>query len=236
MEKEGADFLFTGEVLGQRPMSQRRDSLRSVEKLSGYPGRILRPLSAKLLTPTIVEESGLVDRARLLDIQGRSRKRQAELARLFGIRDYPQPGGGCMLTSEGFSNRLRELLRTYPEAAARDVEIIKWGRAFVLPGGNICMVGRQQSDNQKLESLAGEGEVRLRPVDYPGPTGIIVSRPSPLADLQAAADLVASYSDGPQNAPARVQWRCGEQSGTIVAQARARNSLKGMLAVAVPTC
>ena len=111
MEAEGAQFLFTGEVLGQRPMSQRRDSLRSVEKLSGLLGRILRPLSAKLLPATIVEEQGLVDRSMLLDIQGRSRRRQKELAQKYGLTGYPQPGGGCMLTNEGFSNRVRELLR-----------------------------------------------------------------------------------------------------------------------------
>ena len=157
LEAEGAQFLFTGEVLGQRPMSQRRDSLRSVEKLSGLAGRILRPLSAKLLPPTIVEEQGLVDRNMLLDIQGRSRRRQKELAQKYGLKDYPQPGGGCMLTNEGFSNRLRELLSTRPGANVEDVEIIKWGRAFMLPGKTLCMVGRQQSDNSKLESLARAG-------------------------------------------------------------------------------
>ena len=97
-------------------MSQRRDAMRSVEKLAGYPGRILRPLSAKLLSPTVMELQGVVDRSRLLDIQGRSRRRQKELAEHFGIADYPQPGGGCMLTSEGFAKRLRELLRHHPGA------------------------------------------------------------------------------------------------------------------------
>ncbi|MFZ2446002.1 MAG: tRNA 4-thiouridine(8) synthase ThiI [Syntrophobacteraceae bacterium] len=228
MENEGADFLFTGEVLGQRPMSQRRDSLRSVEKLSGYAGKILRPLSAKLLPPTLVEQEGLVDRDRLLDIHGRSRKRQAELAHGFGITDYPQPGGGCMLTKEGFSNKLRELLRTHPEAAVREVEIIKWGRAFSLPGENICMVGRKESENGKLDSLAGRGDVWLRTLDHPGPTCVVVAPADPLVGLQEAAELAASYSDGPDDARVRVQWRHGDQGGIIVAEAVKKDRLKEM--------
>ena len=163
MEAEGAEFLFTGEVLGQRPMSQRRDSLRSVEKLSGLPGRILRPLCAKLLPPTIVEEQGLVDRSMLLDVQGRSRRRQKELAQKYGVTDYPQPGGGCMLTNEGFSNRLRELLGPRPGASVEDVEIIKWGRAFMLPGKTFCMVGRQQSENESWSHSQEPGTSSCEP-------------------------------------------------------------------------
>lgn len=229
MESEGADFLFTGEVLGQRPMSQRRDSLRSVEKLSGCSGRILRPLSAKLLDPTLVEQEGLVDRNRLLDIQGRSRKRQTELANHFEIVEYPQPGGGCMLTKEGFANRLRELLRCHPGSTVRDVEIIKWGRAFLLPGDNLCMVGRQQADNSKLEKLAREEDVYLRSVNRPGPTCIILASSDPLAPLQIAAGLVASYSDGPDNTPIVVQWKHRCDAGMITVKSEARESFKEML-------
>ena len=205
MEAEGADFLFTGEVLGQRPMSQRRDSLRSVEKLSGLTGRILRPLSAKLLPPTIVEEQGLVDRNMLLDIQGRSRRRQKELAQKYGLTDYPQPGGGCMLTNEGFSNRLRKLLATRPCATVEDVEIIKWGRAFMLPGKTICMVGRQQSENCKLESLARAQDILLRPADYPGPTCLLLAPDGP-QDIETASILAAAYSDAPKQAQVDVEW------------------------------
>jgi tRNA-uridine 2-sulfurtransferase len=229
MEREGGAFLFTGEVLGQRPMSQRRDSMRSVEKLSGYPGRILRPLSAKLLTPTIVEQEGLVDRNRLLDIQGRSRRRQKELAAYYGISDYPQPGGGCMLTSEGFGKRLRELLRNHPGATVQDAEIIKWGRAFTLPGKSICMVGRQLSDNQKIESLARDGDVCLRPLDYPGPTCLGISVAESAGDMETAAELVASYSDAPRDALVRVEWRHNGKSGICIAVARTRASFKDML-------
>ncbi len=215
MEREGADFLFTGEVLGQRPMSQRRDSMRSVEKLSGYLGRILRPLSAKLLPPTTVEEEGLVDRSRLLDIQGRSRKRQAELAQKYGITDYPQPGGGCMLTKEGFSNRLRQLLRIHPEAGVQDVEIIKRGRAFILPGGTICMVGRQESDNIELASHSRDKDIQLRSISHLGPTCLMLAPSSERIDLELAAGLVASYSDAPENAEVEIQWTHGSESGML---------------------
>ncbi len=228
MEAEGADFLFTGEVLGQRPMSQRRDSLRSVEKLSGRPGRILRPLSAKLLSPTLAEQDGLIDRNRLLDIQGRSRRRQGELAEKYSLRDYPQPGGGCMLTMEGFSNRLRRLLGARPGATVRDAEIIKWGRAFMLPGEMLCMVGRQQSDNRKLESLAGAEDILLRPTNYPGPTGLLPAQ-SLIDAVQTASALVASYSDAPDNARVEIQWRRGNQTGISTAEARRKDFFKDML-------
>ncbi len=229
MEEHGADFLFTGEVLGQRPMSQRRDAMRSVEKLSGFSGRILRPLSAKLLPATLVEENGLVDRARLLDIQGRSRKRQKELAHSLGIKDYPQPGGGCLLTVEGFSNRLRELFRINPEALVREIEIMKCGRAFILPGQSMCMVGRNEGDNLKLEELAGEGEVLLHPADHPGATGVIFSSPQPLQDLKTAAEIVSSYSHIPGNSTTRIEWKYEKQSGIVAAEARNKDDFKQML-------
>lgn len=203
MELEGGDFLFTGEVLGQRPMSQRRDALRSVEKLAGYPGRVLRPLSAKLLPPTLVEEEGLVERDRLQDIQGRSRKRQMELADRYGITEYAQPAGGCMLTSEGFVRKLRELFRHYPNASVREIEIIKWGRQFLLPGGSLCIVGRQQTENKQLENLARAEDYVLRTLNYPSPIGVLMEAQGAEEDLPLAAELVASYSDAPLSDPGR---------------------------------
>ena len=211
MEKEGSDFLFTGEVLGQRPMSQRRDSLRSVEKLSGYPGRVLRPLSARLLPPTLVETEGLVDRDKLLDISGRSRKRQMELAERYGITDYPQPGGGCMLTNEGFVNKLREFFKRYPQASPRQVELLKWGRHFRLPAGSICAIGRHKADNERLKAHAGEEDILLRVVDFPGPTGIIVASSMMTEDLAIAASILAAYSDAPKDdaGQVRIEYRNG---------------------------
>lgn len=215
MERMKADFLFTGEVLGQRPMSQRRDSLRSVEKLSGYPGRILRPLSARLLPPTLVESEGKVDREGLLDINGRSRKRQIQLARQYGITDYPQPGGGCMLTKEGFARKLRELFALYPEAGAGEIELLKWGRHFLFPGGIFLSVGRQQTDNERLEALAGHEKMVLRVVDHPGPLGVLLHSSPEKEALSLAAKVVVSYSDAPLEGTVSVEWRHHGKTGIV---------------------
>lgn len=226
MEREGADFLFTGEVLGQRPMSQRRDSLRSVEKLSGYPGRILRPLSAKLLPPTLVETEGLVDRSRLLDIHGRSRKRQIALAEQFGIKDYPQPGGGCMLTKQGFVNKLRALFEGYAQAGVREAQAIGYGRLFQLPGGHLCVIGRDHADNEKLEKIVGEQDYLLRVVDYPGPRTLLLFSPEVGQDLALAATILVSYSDAPKGQDIEVEWSRAGKSGTFKQQAADRSQFQ----------
>lgn len=215
MLEEGADFLFTGEVLGQRPMSQRRDSMRSVEKLSGHLGRILRPLSARLLPPTLLETEGLIDREKLLDIQGRSRKRQEALANRYGLTGYAQPGGGCLLTKEGFAKKLKTLLELYPEASPREAELLKCGRHFRLPAGNICAVGRNRTDNDRLTALTRSGDLVLKAAGYTGPTGLVAASPCVMQDMEVAAMLVASYGDAPESGLVDVSWRHGENSGTI---------------------
>ncbi|MFP5211955.1 MAG: tRNA 4-thiouridine(8) synthase ThiI [Acidobacteriota bacterium] len=213
MEEEGADFLFTGEVMGQRPMSQRRDSMRSVEKLSGYVGRVLRPLSAKHLPPTEVETEGLVDRERLLDIHGRSRKRQAELADYYGIKEYPQPGGGCLLTKEGFANKLKNLMEAFPEVTPREIEHLKWGRHFRLPGNSICTLGRNRIDNERLESMAAPTDMLLRVSDFPSPTGLLLVADE--SDIPFAARLLVAYSDAPVSESVRVSWKRHGQTGSF---------------------
>jgi len=215
MESEGADFLFTGEVLGQRPMSQRRDSLRSVEKLSGYPGRVLRPLSAKLLPPTAVELEGLVDRSRLLDIHGRSRKRQTALAEQFGIHEYPQPGGGCVLTKQGFVNKLRTLFQRYPQAGVREAQMLGCGRFFQLPSGHVLLVGRDHGDNEKLERLADQRDYLLQVEHYPGPRGLLLLSQEWSQDVVLAARIVAGYSDAPASEPVVVAWQRGGERGVL---------------------
>lgn len=194
MEAEGYDLLCTGEVLGQRPMSQRRDALMAVDKLSGYGGYILRPLSAKLLRETIPEKERKVDRQRLLDIQGRSRKRQMALAAHYGLKDYPSPGGGCVLTNAGFSDRLRDLIATQEKVELRDVELLKWGRQLRLPSGNRFVVGRVHADNLKLEELALGDDLLLKVEGVPTPTGLL-SAESSQQELELAAAIVAAYSD-----------------------------------------
>ena len=228
LQAEGADFLFTGEVLSQRPMSQRRDSLRSVEKLSGLLGRILRPLSAKLLPPTIVEEEGLIDRNQLLAIQGRSRRPQRELAQKYGLKGYPQPGGGCILTNESFANRLRKLLEIDPGASVHEVEMIKWGRAFFLRNKTLCMVGRNESENLKLESLAGARDIVLKAREHRGPTCVILPPAGPI-DLEEAASIAVSYGDAPEGKEVRMEWREGAAAGDVRAVSRPKEFFRGLL-------
>jgi tRNA U34 2-thiouridine synthase MnmA/TrmU len=194
MEEEGFDLLATGEVLGQRPMSQRKDALRAVEKLSGYGGYILRPLSARLLPETIPEREGKVDRQRLLDIHGRSRKRQMALADHYSFEEYASPGGGCILTKAGFADRLRDLLATQENVGLHEVELLKWGRHFRLPGGKRLVVGRVHGDNIKLQELAREEDLLLRVKEVPGPTGVITAMADE-QEVELAAHIVAAYSD-----------------------------------------
>jgi tRNA-uridine 2-sulfurtransferase len=212
MKTEGADFLFTGEVLGQRPMSQRRDAMRSVEKLSRMEGLIVRPLSAKLLPPTVVELDGRVDRDRLLDIHGRSRRRQIDLAVRYQIDEYPNPAGGCLLTKEGFVRKLKDLMDRSEHPGRRDLILLQRGRHFRLPSGNKCVVGRNQSDNARIEVLVGSDWLRLQVLDHPGPLAAVpLSGTVPNADLVMAARILAAYCDAPTNSWVMVEWQQGER-------------------------
>jgi tRNA-specific 2-thiouridylase len=196
MEEEGAHFLFSGEVLGQRPFSQNRGSLNSVSNLSGYPDSILRPLSARRLPETRMEREGWVDRARLMDFQGRSRKPQMELAERFGIAGYPKPAGGCLLTEPNFSRRLRDLLKYDPDPATRDLEMLKVGRHLRYDEVSRIVVGRRQEENKRLEELWQPGDLRLWVKGIPGPTVVMRSVSGPSGDaVLFAAQLAVRYSD-----------------------------------------
>jgi tRNA-specific 2-thiouridylase len=154
MADVGASFLVTGEVVGQRPMSQRADALKQVSKLAGdnEDKLILRPLCAKLLEPTKPEIEGWVDRDLLLDISGRARNRQLEMAAEFGWDDYESPGGGCLLTDPAFSAKLREFV-DHKELEVEDIDLLKFGRHFRLPDGAKLVVGRHQEDNESLQAV-----------------------------------------------------------------------------------
>jgi tRNA-specific 2-thiouridylase len=213
MDELGAHFLFSGEVLGQRPMSQNRKALRSVEKLSGYQGFILRPLSARLLPETEPEKKGVVDRTLLLDIQGRSRLRQMALAQEWGISGYPTPGGGCLLTDPGFSDRLRELVGARPDSDSLDVERLKIGRHFRLPGGSKAVVGRDHQENEKLQYLVREGDLILRNHELPGPLTLLEAGATP-QDTELAAALTVRYgkgSSGDDPVSVRIEGPDGEE-------------------------
>ena len=191
----GFDFLFSGEVLGQRPMSQNANALRSVANYSGHPDRILRPLSARVLPATSMEEQGLVDREQLLDIQGRSRKRQEALAKEWGLSGYPSSGGGCLLTEKHFSDRLRDLFVHQPDCTTTDVELLKVGRQFRLSETAKLTVGRHQSDNEAIRQLIRPGQTIVRTPGFPGPLGL-VSGSASQHDLHIAGAIVAAYGKG----------------------------------------
>jgi hypothetical protein len=195
LDAEGFDFLFTGEVLNERPMSQSLRSLNRVVNLSGRRGLVLRPLSARRLEETLVERDGRVDRARLLNLEGRSRKPQFALAARWGIADYPTPAGGCMLCDTGFSRRLKDLLDHGPEADAHTLELLKIGRQFRIRDGVVAAVGKNLAHNRALEALAGPGDLLLRTKGVPGPVAVI-SGAADDADVAVAAGIIARYSDG----------------------------------------
>jgi tRNA-uridine 2-sulfurtransferase len=192
LQAEGFDFLFSGEVLGQRPMSQNKQALALVAKLSGCGERILRPLCAQNLPATAMETSGLVDRARLGAFSGRSRKPQMALAAELGVTDYPAPAGGCLLTEPGFSHRLKDLWQHDPGAGVEQVELLKHGRHLRLSPLAKLVVGRNQADNQALEQAAPPGALRLRALGAPGPLGLYLGPPA-AEELLLAAAILAGY-------------------------------------------
>ena len=206
MTKLGFDFVATGEVQGQRPMSQNRQSLGIVEKCSGLKGRLVRPMSAKLLEPTIPEQEGKIDREKLLDISGRGRERQIALAAEFGIVDYPSPAGGCKLTEEGFCRKLKDLKDHEGLANRKLVELLLVGRRFRLPGGSSVILGRDKNENGILKDLgrahtpgaplrSGRSPLPtiISPVNVPGPTAVVPDLKSE-DDLALAKELVCAYS------------------------------------------
>ena len=194
MQEMEADFVFTGEVLGQRPMSQRRDAMRIVERDSELTGRLLRPLCAKLLKPTIPEMEGLVDRERLLGIEGRSRKPQMQLAEHYGINDYACPAGGCLLTDKGFANRLRDLFE-HNEDSFYDINLLKIGRHFRLPAGQKIIAGRDEEENKKLLASTREEDLKFSAEKYGSPL-VVLRKSKARRALERAAAICARYSSG----------------------------------------
>ncbi len=194
LEEKGAHFIITGEVLGQRPMSQNRRSLATVASESGFEGLILRPLSAKRLPPTIPEEKGWVNREMLKGFSGRSRKPQMALAKAFNIKEYPSPAGGCLLTDKVFSRRLKDLFTHESEREIRDIELLRVGRHFRLDPQTKLVVGRNKSENQAIRDLFRDGDALLWTDGIPGPTALVAGKRPPALEALAAA-ITASYSD-----------------------------------------
>ena len=195
MENEGASFVITGEVLGQRPMSQRLEAMKLIDRESGLEGLVVRPLSAKVLGPTIPEKMGWINREKLLAISGRGRREQMDLALEMGINDYPCPSGGCLLTDPGFSRRLKDLMR-YQDLNLGDVNLLKIGRHFRLSPGLKLIVGRNESENNRLEASRKEGEPFFQPQELAGPSALLMGVIAENSLLETASRIVAKYSDG----------------------------------------
>ena len=171
MQETGAKFIVTGEVLGQRPMSQHKQALMIIEKESGLEGLVLRPLSAKLLPETIPEKEGWVDRNKLLDISGRTRRPQIELAKKIDIKDYPCASGGCLLTDPEFTKRIKELM-LHEGLSLNNVELLKIGRHFRLSKEAKLIVGRNKKENERLINLAKVNDYLFIPIDIAGPVAL----------------------------------------------------------------
>jgi len=193
MREIKADFVFTGEVLGQRPMSQLKNSLRLVEKNCGLEGRLLRPLCAKLLEPALPEKEGRIDREKLLAISGRGRKEQIALAKEFGFTDYPNPAGGCLLTDKNFANRLRDAF-SHGTTAIDDTVILKWGRHFRLNESFKVIVARDEEECDALFRNARQADHILQFEDNRGPLTILQGENPEENVLRIAAGLAQHFS------------------------------------------
>jgi tRNA U34 2-thiouridine synthase MnmA/TrmU len=201
MQELDAPFVVTGEVLGQRPMSQRRDTLHVIERDAGLRGLILRPLSATVLPPTRAEQDGLIDRGRLLGISGRGRTVQLRLAERYGIRGFSTPAGGCLLTDKNFSEKLQDLFRTKEQVSLEDIRLLTVGRHFRLESGLRIVLGRDSRENDVLSGIAPHGFHLFVPHGFPGPVALLSGTPT--AEIkQAVGRLILTYS---KQVPGRIR-------------------------------
>ncbi len=212
MEEIGVSFLFSGEVLGQRPMSQRKHSMELIEKEAGVEGLLLRPLSAKLLPSTIPEEKGWVKKENLCAFEGRSRKPQIALAREFGITEYPSPGGGCCLTDLDFSVRLRDAFE-YNEDSSLKLQLLHFGRHFRLKSGAKLVVGRDEKENQIIESLAEENDLLIEGVGFGSPIALLKNSKNP-EDIDISSSICVRYSKKREDKSAKVSVRTKKGNAT----------------------
>lgn len=193
-ERDGFQFVATGEVLNQRPMSQNKRSLAIVAEGSGYRDWLIRPLSAQLLDATEPERRGWVDRSRLLSLNGRSRKPQYALAEQYGVTGYPESAGGCCLTEPNYAVRLRDLRHHGQVKDLHAIGLLKFGRHFRVNDRVKVVIGRDANDNANLERLAGAHDALLEVTDVPGPTALVTGAYGE-DDLVLAARLCARHSD-----------------------------------------
>lgn len=204
MAESGADFVITGEVLGQRPMSQRRHTLDIIERESGLAGRLLRPLSAKHFEPTIPEQEGWVDRERLMAIQGRSRKEQMQLAEELDVKNYPCPAGGCLLTEVSFVSKVKDVFDHSDQLNLRDFRLLKVARHFRVGPRTKALIGRNEAENELLSRNIQPGEATLRWIEGSSPLGVLMGTVDDSL-LETAAKILLRYTKAEPGAECRVK-------------------------------
>ncbi len=213
LDEMEASFIVTGEVVGERPMTQNRNTMRMIEKRSGLDGLIVRPLSARLLPPSVPEQTGVIDRARLLDLSGRGRKRQLALAKEFGIADVPTPAGGCLLTDPSFSRRVKDLI-DHDELTDENIELLLHGRHFRLVTGGKAVVARNEAENGRLLQASKPHDLILEIKGGKGP--VVLLRGDNLDELPVAASLCAKYAKSGDSAEVLYRRRAEHLSTAIL--------------------
>ncbi|MCM1990054.1 tRNA 4-thiouridine(8) synthase ThiI [Oceanirhabdus seepicola] len=209
LEKFDADFIITGEVLGQRPMSQNKGALSTVLKTSGVGEKILRPLCAKNLPETEMEKSGLVDREKLMDIKGRSRKIQMALAEQWNVKDYPSPAGGCKLTEPGYSNRLKDLVVNKEDISERELELLKYARHYRIDESCKIICTRTAEEAEIVKKLIASDDLIFLVRDFNGPLTLIIGENPSEKSIEAAAKITGRYSKGRDKEAIVVKYRKG---------------------------
>ncbi|OGR24603.1 MAG: hypothetical protein A2X83_11970, partial [Desulfuromonadales bacterium GWD2_54_10] len=214
MAECGADFIITGEVLGQRPMSQRRDSLRVIERESGLEGLLLRPLSAQHFEPTIPEQEGWVDREKLLAIKGRCRKELFQLADDLDVKNYPCPAGGCLLTELSFVPKVRDIFDHCDELNLRDFRMLKIGRHFRIGPHTKVIIGRDENDNRLLEAAMQPDETSLFWLDGNTPAGVVMGIQDETS-LDLACRILLRYTRAEPGATCRLAVRSNDSEQIV---------------------
>jgi len=204
MKKIGGSFLISGEVLGERPKSQNRWALNIIDEKSGWGDYLLRPLTAKNLPLTLPEKRGWVKKENLLDIKGRGRNPQLKLAKEMGVKDFPTPAGGCLLTDPIFSRRIKGLLKQ-GNLNLREVEFLKLGRHFRIEDDTMIIVGRNKKENQKIREFAIPGDFCFQVIGFPGPLTLLKGEKEEKI-LRKAASITIRYSDAPPLRKTKVEY------------------------------
>lgn len=224
MPAVGASFLVTGEVVGQRPMSQRKHPMFLIEKEAGLEGLIVRPLSAKLLPITIPEEIGIVDREKLLGISGRSRKEQIKVARELEVEDYPCSSGGCLLTDQNFAKRLKDYFDHSERNVWSEMKLLQIGRHFRVSSELKVIVGKDEDDNKKLLAFKGNGDTFFEPTGFSGPAALAKGELTE-KDRELIGSIILRYGKVKENETTSVEYRNGTSSGSLTVTERIEESV-----------